>query len=151
MSDSAAGRPGRVRPVGRTHAGVREIAAVAAATGRTQASGAPLMTEDNHGHLGSAPQPSLRETVARCTDQPDGSFLPEEPDGRVAGPPWRSGRKMGHERSREERIHVEVLIPRSPRRHAATFLTVSQVRVVTSWPKVFSMSVMNTAPFGLGT
>jgi len=33
----------------------------------------------------------------------------------------------------------------------ATFMTVSQVRVVTSFPNVFSMSVMNTGPRGPGT
>jgi len=33
----------------------------------------------------------------------------------------------------------------------ATFRTVSQVRVVTSLPNVFSMSAMNTAPRALGT
>ena len=33
----------------------------------------------------------------------------------------------------------------------ATLVTVSQVRVVTSLPKVFSMSVMNTGPRGPGT
>ena len=32
----------------------------------------------------------------------------------------------------------------------ATLATVSQVRVVTSLPKVFSISVMKTAPLGLG-
>lgn len=37
------------------------------------------------------------------------------------------------------------------RRYLATFLTVSQVRVVTSLPNVFSMSDMNTGPRGLGT
>lgn len=33
----------------------------------------------------------------------------------------------------------------------ATFATVSQVRVVSSLPNVFSMSVMNTGPLGFGT
>ena len=32
----------------------------------------------------------------------------------------------------------------------AHFLTVSQVRVVTSLPKVFSINLMNTGPRGLG-
>ena len=35
-------------------------------------------------------------------------------------------------------------------RHRATFLTMSQVRVVTFTPNVRSMSVMNTGPFGPG-
>jgi hypothetical protein len=36
------------------------------------------------------------------------------------------------------------------RDHRATFFTVSQVLVVTSCPKVFSIKVMNTGPFGVG-
>jgi hypothetical protein len=35
--------------------------------------------------------------------------------------------------------------------HRATFFTVSQVRVVTSCPKVFSIKDMNTGPFGVET
>lgn len=34
--------------------------------------------------------------------------------------------------------------------YRATLVTVSQVRVVTAFPKVFSMSVMKTGPFGFG-
>src|SRR5206468_1564534 len=36
------------------------------------------------------------------------------------------------------------------RNHQATFETVCQVRVVTSLPKVFSISVMKTGPLGVG-
>jgi len=35
-------------------------------------------------------------------------------------------------------------------RQRATFATVSHVRVVTALPKVFSISVMKTAPLGFG-
>jgi len=38
-----------------------------------------------------------------------------------------------------------------PGQATAHFLTVSQVRVVNSVPKVFSISVMNTGPRGPGT
>jgi hypothetical protein len=58
--------------------------------------------------------------------------------------------EVEHVWSDDEHLPEEVHRPNDEDQRA-TFVTVSQVRVVRSFPSVFSMSVMKTGPFGLGT
>ena len=61
--------------------------------------------------------------------------------------------KLPRKKPRIGGVRFSVVRPGSrPGVHAAAhFFTVSQVRVVTSTPKTFAMSIMNTGPLGLGT
>jgi hypothetical protein len=64
---------------------------------------------------------------------------------------WRRFGRCGPCRGRLQGQDAALAAAAHPGAYLASFVTVSQVRVVMSLPKVFWRSVMKTGPFGLGT
>ena len=105
-----------------------------------------------------------REAVPACFDRPDERPIdqrsaaqpqPDEGGSERSGQKQRGPERRAHrdkpretpERPAQREGEAEELQERSQR---ATFATVSHVRVVRSFPNVFSISDMNTGPLGFG-